>query len=675
MAIAGLRCAAVLSGVAVLVLTGCSRLTPGTPDATPGRPDTRPRFAGIVDDLTARAGERVHITLPPATGGSGSLRYALSPAVPGLDFAAETRTLAGTAEISGEYEMTYRVEDSDDNSDPSDGDVRMFLITVNMAPGSGGDPPDEPDGVRAPVNLTVVSADGSVTLSWDAPMASAGIMRHEYRFRTDQDYPNTWTAIPDSGRGGPNHAGFEVPGLMNGTTYTFQVRAVGAGGASSPSDEVTATPAPGICHRTLQIAAEIVDYIGRFGPQLGVSRVSECGEVTAAHLAVVLALDLTHGQITALKRGDFAGLTAIEGLYLHSNALTVLPDGVFAGLSSLENLALYNNDLQSVTAAAFVGLPPLDSLLMQGNALNYLADGTFAGLPSLTSLHLGGNGLTEFRRGIISDLSSLEELYLWENEIAELAADTLGGLTALTRLELQYNRLQQLPAGLFAGLSSLEHLYLEHNGLTDVRAGLFAGLSSLIELRLFLNELEDLPAGAFAGLTSLQRLYLSDNELTELPARAFAGLSSLASLDLSRNAVDPVPLTVTLHAAGTMQFKATVPSGAPFEIVLPVVVTNGSLSGGANTVTVPKGDLESRPHTVVRTPGTTGTVTVEIGDLPGLPSGHHAYALVEGEPLPLYRSLTETEYLLSEEANAHHLRDSLRAARSGGATPRALSDE
>lgn len=39
-----------------------------------------------------------------------------------------------------------------------------------------------------------------------------------------------------------------------------------------------------------------------------------------------------------------------------------------------------------------------------------------------------------------------------------------------------------------------------------------------------------------------------------------------------------------------------------------------------------------------------------------------------------YRSLAETEYLLSEEANARHLRDSLHEARSGGAAPRALSD-
>ena len=40
-----------------------------------------------------------------------------------------------------------------------------------------------------------------------------------------------------------------------------------------------------------------------------------------------------------------------------------------------------------------------------------------------------------------------------------------------------------------------------------------------------------------------------------------------------------------------------------------------------------------------------------------------------------YHSLAETEYLLSEEANARHLRDSLRAARSGGARRRQLSED
>ena len=40
-----------------------------------------------------------------------------------------------------------------------------------------------------------------------------------------------------------------------------------------------------------------------------------------------------------------------------------------------------------------------------------------------------------------------------------------------------------------------------------------------------------------------------------------------------------------------------------------------------------------------------------------------------------YHSLAETEYLLSEEANARHLRASLQAARSDGARRRELSED
>ena len=40
-----------------------------------------------------------------------------------------------------------------------------------------------------------------------------------------------------------------------------------------------------------------------------------------------------------------------------------------------------------------------------------------------------------------------------------------------------------------------------------------------------------------------------------------------------------------------------------------------------------------------------------------------------------YRCLAETEYLLAEEANARHLRDSLRAARAGEAEPRTLIED
>ena len=77
------------------------------------------------------------------------------------------------------------------------------------------------------------------------------------------------------------------------------------------------------------------------------------------------------------------------------------------------------------------------------------------------------------------------------------------------------------------------------------------------------------------------------------------------------------------------------PTGAPFEIVLPLTITNGSISGGASSITISKGSTESSSLTVSRTTGTTAAVTVDIGTLPGLPTGHGGYALVKSTGLPL----------------------------------------
>ena len=76
-------------------------------------------------------------------------------------------------------------------------------------------------------------------------------------------------------------------------------------------------------------------------------------------------------------------------------------------------------------------------------------------------------------------------------------------------------------------------------------------------------------------------------------------------------------------------------TGAPFEIVLPITVANGSIDGGATTITIPAGSLVSSTLTVTRTSGTTAAVTVNIGILLDLPSDHDGYALVESTALPL----------------------------------------
>ena len=99
--------------------------------------------------------------------------------------------------------------------------------------------------------------------------------------------------------------------------------------------------------------------------------------------------------------------------------------------------------------------------------------------------------------------------------------------------------------------------------------------------------------------------------------------------------MNPLPLTVSLEKVGEGQFKATAPAGAPFDIALPLTVADGTITGGANSITIRAGRVESDVFTVTRTPGTTSIVTVNIGILPGLPANHLGYALVKSADLPL----------------------------------------
>ena len=184
-------------------------------------------------------------------------------------------------------------------------------------------------------------------------------------------------------------------------------------------------------------------------------------------------------------------------------------------------------------------------------------------------------------------------------------------------------------------LVAISGLNLPGRNITALKAGDFDGLISLRSISLFNNQLSSLPVGLLDGLTALEYLSLFNNQLTGLPEGLFDGLTGLTTLYLQGNTVDPLPLTVSLEKVGTDQFKAVAPIGAPFEMVLPLTVTNGSISGGATTIAIPVGNLESQPLTVTPTPSTTAAVTVDIGTLPGLPSNHQGYALVKSANLPV----------------------------------------
>ncbi len=336
-------------------------------------------------------------------------------------------------------------------------------------------------------------------------------------------------------------------------------------------------PLTGVCDRTPQVRDAIVAAVD----------VDSCELVTDSHLVTISTLLLSDKQITSLKDGDFSGLSALTDLRLSNNQMTSLPTGIFDDLSSLTYLSVSNNKLSS------------------------LPDGVFDGLSALTDLYLGDNQLTGVSVGMFDGLSSLERLSLRSNQITSLSSKLFDGLSSLQYLSFYDNALSSVSSDAFDGLSSLEILELHSNKLTSLPSGVFDGLSSLHSLILFSNELSSLGPGVFTGLTSAETLYLNLN-----PGVPFA-------------------ITVSLQKVAETQFKAVMPIGAPFTVVLPLSITNGTISGGASSITIPAGSTESSLLTTTRTPDTTGGVVVNIGTLPNKPIGHLGYELVKSNELPL----------------------------------------
>ena len=370
---------------------------------------------------------------------------------------------------------------------------------------------------------------------------------------------------------------------LGNTTDTNTVRVSVTGITQTITFTATGTTAPivsvsPIVNRTPQVRDAIVTAL---------PGINSANDVTEAHLATITHLDLENKNILTLKDGDFDGLSALTELRLQENQLTTLPANIFSGLSSLRTLYLNNNRLSSLPSTVFSGL------------------------------------------------SSLSNLYMNNNQLTSLPALVFSGLTSLRQINMHTNLLTTLPVNVFSGLSSLNQISINNNRLTSLPENVFSGRIGLIYLYLDGNRLTSLPANLFSGLSALEQLKFNNNQLSSLPAGLFRGLSSLTWLLVQDNTVNPLPFTVSLEKVGTNQFKATAPVGAPFAMTIPITVVNGSISGGATILTIPAGGVESQAHTVIRTPGTTAAVTVDIGTLPGLPAQHQGYELVKSTDLPL----------------------------------------
>ena len=285
------------------------------------------------------------------------------------------------------------------------------------------------------------------------------------------------------------------------------------------------TPADNVCTRTAQVRDEIV----RLTPA------SSCGLVTPEQLANIEELFLFSEGISALKAGDFAGLTGLEILELGENRISSLPAGLFADLGSLVALSLAENSITSLGANAFSGLTALEDLQLYGGSIASLDANAFSGLTALVTLDLSHNSLTTLPANGFSALTSLEDLVLDYNSLAGLGAQTFAGLTALTELDLGGNDLGDLDAGLLSAPTALANLYMSEAGVTGLPANGFSGLSALEALFLDGNDLGDLDANAFSGLWTLEFLKLTAAGVTALPATVFSGLTALKDLRLDDN--------------------------------------------------------------------------------------------------------------------------------------------
>ena len=148
-------------------------------------------------------------------------------------------------------------------------------------------------------------------------------------------------------------------------------------------------------------------------------------------------------------------------------------------------------------------------------------------------------------------------------------------LAAITALDLASKNITTLKIGDFDGLTSLQVLFLDNNQLTDLPAVLFIRYpeDTARTPRAFPEIV--FKETVFNGLTSLRHLYLNNNRLTFLREAVFSGLTSLEYLYLHNNTVDPLEISVSLVKVAEDAFRAVAPTGAPFDMRLPIRITNG----------------------------------------------------------------------------------------------------
>ena len=359
---------------------------------------------------------------------------------------------------------------------------------------------------------------------------------------------------------------------------------------------------------TLDLSDNQIDSLSTDGP-----------EAIFARLESLTTLDLSRNSLSSLPEGIFDNLTALTTLDLSHNPINSVPDGIFDDLTSLTTLTIIAGFQLSnqISRDIFDNLTALTTLDLSDNALSNFPFGIFDNLTALTTLNLHNNLPPSLPGGIFNNLTSLTTLRLSGNPRMEEIEDgsIFDNLTSLTTLDLSGNRLMSLDAALFDQITALTDLDLSTNLLTALPAGIFNNNSALESLDITANHLSTLPENVFSSLSALESLYLAYNQFDALPDGLFSGLENLEEYALEGNPGSPfrfvISLTSEVQESGNIIVLATVAAGTPFDIEMPINVSDNGTILGSDSLTITKGNTTSTDGVEVASTA-TGDITVDI---------------------------------------------------------------
>ena len=358
---------------------------------------------------------------------------------------------------------------------------------------------------------------------------------------------------------------------------------------------------PPLSERTPQVRDAIVE---------AVPGVNDADNVTAEHLAAITTLRPGTGvgglvanvPVTALKSGDFNGLTALTYLNLSGDGNPIGNIAVLEDLTTLTTLYLAG---RSISDLSFLeGLTNLKTLYLTHNSVSDIS--ILENLTALTELSLGENSVTDI--SVLAKLTKLKILILDNNSISDISA--LENFTQkLTHLSLAHNSVSDV--SLLEHFTTLKTLYVRGNPISDyaplrrLKAAVAAAGSNI---RIDLNP------PIFTDGTSTTRT-VAENTASgrNIGAAISAKDTDDRTLTYSLSGADAAAFSI-VSTSGQLQTSAALDFETKSSYSVTVDVSDGKIGNDAIAVTINLTDVNDAP---AFPEGTPTTLSVAENTAPG----------------------------------------------------------